>query len=62
MIPQKEILGLTIYDFEISQIFDHEGYHRDINVCEFKDNGKGLYSMKIKDLGRSDKTVPETIK
>ena len=57
----QSIQGLTIHDFDIPQVFDDEGYHRDIEVNGFEDTGNGMYSMTIHDMGRSDKSVSEIL-
>jgi hypothetical protein len=57
----ETINGLQLEDIKIDQVFDNEGYHRDIELNEFKDKGKGVYSLSVMDIGRSDKTVPEII-
>lgn len=50
------LLGLTIHDFDIPQLFDASGYHCDTE-SKLKSDDKGYYTIIIKDLGRSDKTI-----
>ena len=48
-------------DFSIPQLFDSEGYHCDVEIPEIETDGKGSYTITMRDMGRSDKTVPETM-
>ena len=51
--------NITINDIGLPNIIDNEGYHCDYELTNFKYNGYGRYEMTIKNLSRSDKSVPE---
>jgi len=52
------VQGLSIEDFKIGQIFDSEGCHCDTKLSS-QEVGDGVYTITIKNLGRSDKAVEE---
>lgn len=53
----EPIIGLNEEDFKHNTLIDKEGYLCDPETKDFKDNGNGFYSITVKNIGRSDKTI-----